>query len=106
MSDIFRALHDPTRRAILRLLREGDLTAGEIAARFDLAKPTLSKHFAVLKAADLIAGTRVETTITYTLNVSVLEQALWGVLDAFQVDPQRKPKRSSHARLRRRQPAP
>jgi ArsR family transcriptional regulator, arsenate/arsenite/antimonite-responsive transcriptional repressor len=89
MSDIFRALHDPTRRAILQLLRERDMTAGEIAAHFPIAKPTLSKHFAVLKEADLIQGTRVETTITYTLNVSVLEQALCGLLETFRVQPRK-----------------
>lgn len=87
MSAVFRALGDPTRRAILGLLRKRDLTAGEISAHFPLAKPTLSKHFTVLKEAGLIQGTRVGTTITYTLNLSVLEDALCGVLHAFKINP-------------------
>lgn len=92
MSVILKALSDPTRRKILTLLRERDMTAGEIADHFPQAKPTLSKHFSVLKEADLIQGKRVGTTITYTLNVSVLEDALCGVLDAFKIN--RKPKES------------
>jgi ArsR family transcriptional regulator len=90
MSDIFRALNDPTRRTILTLLRERDMTAGEIAEHFPISKPSLSKHFNVLKEADLIQGTRSETTITYTLNLSVLEQALCGLLETFKVKPRQK----------------
>ncbi len=96
MSDIFKALHDPTRRTILRLLRKRDMSAGEIAGHFTLSKPTLSKHFAVLKEADLIQGTRVETTITYTLNVSVLEQALCGLLDTFEIEPRKSKAKHAH----------
>ncbi len=83
MSLVFKALSDPTRREILRLLREKDLTAGEIAARFDLAKPTLSGHFAVLREADLIQSEKSGTTVTYHLNLSVLEEAMCLFLDHF-----------------------
>ena len=83
MSLVFKALSDPTRREILRLLREKDLTAGEIAGRFDLAKPTLSGHFAVLREADLIQGEKSGTTVTYHLNLSVLEEAMCLFLDHF-----------------------
>lgn len=83
MSAVFKALSDPTRREILRLLREKDMTAGEIAARFDLAKPTLSGHFAVLREADLIQGEKSGTTVTYHLNLSVLEEAMCLFLDHF-----------------------
>ena len=83
MNSIYKALADPTRRKILELLRDRDLTAGEIAAHFELSKPTLSGHFAVLKAADLVQADKVGTTITYHLNISVLEEALLSLLNTF-----------------------
>jgi ArsR family transcriptional regulator, arsenate/arsenite/antimonite-responsive transcriptional repressor len=76
MGDIFEALANPARRQILVLLRRADLTAGEIAERMPLAKSSLSQHFNVLKAADLIRATRNGTTITYSLNASVMEEGL------------------------------
>jgi DNA-binding transcriptional ArsR family regulator len=76
MSDVFAALAHPARRKILKLLHNGPLSAGDLAAEFDLAKPTLSGHFAVLKAADLVTTERKGTTILYRLNVSVVEEAL------------------------------
>jgi len=85
MNAVYRALSDPTRRAILKLLRQGDMTAGELAKHFPIAKPSLSKHFNVLKDADLIQGQRDGASITYTLNLSVLEEALCGLMDAFQI---------------------
>ena len=85
MNRVYRALSDPTRRRILELLRSRDMTAGEIAARFDLAKPTLSGHFSVLREAGLIQGDRAGTTITYRLNVSVLEEALWALMASFKI---------------------
>lgn len=87
MNSIYKALSDPTRRKILELLRERDMTAGELAEHFDLAKPTISRHFAVLKEADLIQGVKNGTTITYTLNTSLLEDALRALLDTFQINP-------------------
>jgi ArsR family transcriptional regulator, arsenate/arsenite/antimonite-responsive transcriptional repressor len=85
LNNVYRALSDPTRRRILALLRSRDMTAGEIAAKFDLAKPTLSGHFAVLREAGLIQGDRSGTTITYRLNVSVLEEALWALMASFKI---------------------
>jgi DNA-binding transcriptional ArsR family regulator len=82
---VYRALSDPTRRRILELLRERDRTAGELAEHFPQAKPTLSRHFAVLREADLIEGTRNGSSITYHLNVSVLEDALLALLGAFRI---------------------
>jgi len=76
MSDVFDALAHPARRKILKLLRNGPMSAGDLAERFDLAKPTLSGHFAVLKAADLVTAERKGTSILYRLNMSVLEEAL------------------------------
>jgi DNA-binding transcriptional ArsR family regulator len=79
-TDIFAALADPTRRAILKLLRSRDMTAGEIADCFALARSTLSGHFTVLKEAGLIVAERHGTTIVYSANVSALEEALGAVI--------------------------
>lgn len=86
MQSTYKALADPTRRRILQLLRERDMTAGELAEHFDSTKPTLSRHFSVLRDADLIQGTKDGTTITYRLNVSVLEEALLGMMEMFKID--------------------
>ena len=85
MNGVYKALSDPTRRRILELLRKRDMTAGELADHFDLAKPTLSGHFAVLKEADLIQANKVATTITYRLNVSVLEESLLALMTTFKL---------------------
>jgi len=61
----FRALADPTRREILDLLRQGELTAGALAEKFDITKPSMSHHFAVLKDADLITSRRDGQQIWY-----------------------------------------
>lgn len=84
---MYKALADPTRRRVLTLLRERDMTAGELAAQFDLSWPTMSGHFAVLREADLISADRAGTTITYHLNLSVLEEAVAALLDAFRIGP-------------------
>lgn len=83
MNDAFKALADPTRREILRLLRGGEKTAGELAQQFDMTKPSMSHHFAVLKQADLIASRREGQQIFYFLNTTVVEDLLtliWGLL--------------------------
>jgi ArsR family transcriptional regulator len=90
VSRVYQALADPTRRHILELLRDQDMTAGELAENFDLAKPTLSKHFAVLREADLIHGEKNGTSITYSLNVSVLEDALISLMSSFKLSPRRR----------------
>jgi len=82
---IYRALSDPTRRRVLQLLRERDMTAGDLAGHFELSKPTMSGHFNVLRGADLVQGSKVGRTIVYRLNVSVLEEALLSLLDTFHV---------------------
>ncbi|MSQ37053.1 MAG: ArsR family transcriptional regulator [Chloroflexi bacterium] len=78
--DVFRALADPTWRAILKLLRSRDMSAGEFAERFPLAKSTLSGHFNVLKGAGLVVTERQGTTIVYSANVSALEEAVGAVM--------------------------
>ena len=85
MNRIYQALSDPTRRKILQLLRQREMTAGEIASHFPQAKATLSRHFSVLKEADLIQGEKRGTTITYRLNVSVLEEALLSLMESFRI---------------------
>lgn len=81
MKDAFDALAHPARRKILALLRKRAMSAGELAAEFDLAKPTLSGHFAVLKQAGLVVSERKGTTIVYRLNMSVLEEAAAALMD-------------------------
>jgi ArsR family transcriptional regulator len=85
MNAVFRALADPTRREILRLLREREMTAGELADRFPLAKSTLSGHFNVLKAADLVRTERRKQVIVYALNASVVEEALAAMMSLLNV---------------------
>ena len=87
MNRVFKALSDPTRRRVLQLLRERPMTAGELAEEFDLSKPTMSAHFAVLREADLIHPDKHGTTITYTLKMSVLEDALLGFAETFGFAP-------------------
>lgn len=82
---VYRALSDPTRRRVLQLLRDRDMTAGELADQFELSKPTMSGHFNVLRDADLVQSSKEGRTIVYRLNVSVLEEALLSLLDVFQV---------------------
>lgn len=86
MQRTYRALSDPTRRKVLQLLRERDMTAGELAEHFDSSKPTLSRHFSVLREADLIQGTRSGNNIIYRLNVSVLEEALLAMMEMFKIE--------------------
>lgn len=89
MSSIFKALSDPTRRQVLQMLQGGPMGAGALADAFDVSKPTMSAHFAVLLAANLIEAEKSGRTITYRLKMSVLEEALMGFAQAFglQVTP-------------------
>ena len=81
----YKALADASRRRILKLLGERPMTAGEISEKFQLAKSTLSGHFTVLKAADLIQEERRGATIVYSLNLSVVEETLAAVMDLLKV---------------------
>lgn len=83
--DVFRALADPTRREILKLLRKGAMSAGAIADRFPQNRSTLSAHFNVLKAADLVSAERQGQTIIYRLNLSVFEETMADLLAVFAV---------------------
>jgi ArsR family transcriptional regulator, arsenate/arsenite/antimonite-responsive transcriptional repressor len=77
----FAALADPTRRAILKLLRSGSRTAGEIADAFDLTKPTLSHHFRILRGAGLVRAERRGTSVVYTLQSNVIEDVAAELLE-------------------------
>lgn len=74
--DRFKALSDPTRRRILELLGEGDLTAGEIGAHFDMTKATLSHHLDVLREAGLVSSERHGRNIVYSLETTVLQSII------------------------------
>lgn len=90
MNEVFRALSDPTRREILRLLKQRDFAAGEIAERFPLARSTLSGHFNVLKHANLVVTERRGTTIVYSLNLSTFEEAASAVIELMSHRGRRK----------------
>jgi DNA-binding transcriptional ArsR family regulator len=80
-NETFKALADPTRREILALLRQGERTAGDLAERFDMTKPSMSHHFAVLKEADLITSRREGQQIWYGLNTTVVEDLMAWAMD-------------------------
>jgi len=76
MASVFKALADPTRRRVLTLLRNQSRSAGEIADQFEVSRPTMSAHFTVLREAGLITSEKKGKTVTYSINLSVLEDAL------------------------------
>jgi len=84
MSDAYQALSSPVRRQILALLKEKDLSAGEISEQIAVAKSTLSGHFNVLKSADLVITIKEGTRITYSLNTSVIEDLMNGLFNLFE----------------------
>jgi len=81
LTTVFKAIADPTRREILHLLRKEEMSAGDVAAHFDMTKPTVSHHFSVLKEAQLITSRREGQTIWYALNTTVLEDVLAWTMD-------------------------
>jgi DNA-binding transcriptional ArsR family regulator len=80
-NDVFKALADPTRREIVRMLRDGPRTSGEIAEKFPSAWATISRHLSVLKQAELITAERNGNSIEYELNVTVLQDLMTHMLD-------------------------
>ena len=83
MASVFKALADPTRRRVLTLLRNQPRSAGEIADQFEVSRPTMSAHFTVLREAGLISSEKNGKTITYSINLSVLEEALLNFTQSF-----------------------
>jgi ArsR family transcriptional regulator, arsenate/arsenite/antimonite-responsive transcriptional repressor len=84
--EVFKAISDPSRRKLLKLLQRGSKPAGELAEAFDMTKGSLSHHFNVLKAADLVRCERRGQQIVYSLNTSVFEDVAALLADLFRVD--------------------
>lgn len=106
VTNAYRALGDPTRREILRLLREGDMPAGKLAAQFKISWPSVSRHLKVLEAAGLVSSERRGGNIIYSLRTSVLEDIATEVADMAGIG---RASRSGRARARagrRGQPRP
>ena len=89
----FKALADPNRRRILALLRPGDLSAGEIAEQFEMAFASVSHHLQVLRDAELVLSRRDGQHIIYSLNTTVVQDALKHLLDLGATAPNGKGKR-------------
>lgn len=74
MNESFKALSDPTRRRILELLSEKDMTAGDIADCFNISKPSISHHLNALKSADLVISIKSGQNVVYSLNTTVFQE--------------------------------
>jgi len=79
--DVFKALSDPTRREILRLLKRGEMTAGAIADNFAMSKPSVSHHLSTLKSAGLVFAERRGQEIVYSLDTTVFQDAMTYMLE-------------------------
>ncbi|MDE3184294.1 MAG: winged helix-turn-helix transcriptional regulator [Bacteroidota bacterium] len=76
MNLLFKALNDPTRRAILELLKNKDLTAGEIAEQFDISWPSVSHHLELLKRAGLVIAVKEGQYVFYSINTTVMDEMI------------------------------
>ncbi|MBQ8379262.1 MAG: winged helix-turn-helix transcriptional regulator [Clostridia bacterium] len=74
MRNVWEALSDPTRREILKILKKGELTAGEIFNYFDITKPSLSHHLSILKQAELVSSNKQGQNVIYSLNICSLSE--------------------------------
>lgn len=83
MSKAFKALSDKTRREILKLLNNRDMSAGEIAEHFDMSKPSISKHLDILRKAELVSSEKKGQFIIYSINTSVIQEVLGNFLEIF-----------------------
>jgi DNA-binding transcriptional ArsR family regulator len=93
---VFRALSDPTRRQILRLLKDGPRTSGDIADTFDSSWATISRHLALLRDAELVVAEKDKREIYYVLNTSVFDDLVQHLIEW--VKPARAPRRSTMRR--------
>jgi ArsR family transcriptional regulator len=80
MNNVFKALNDPARREILKMLREGDMTAGDIAAKFDMTAPSISHHLDKLKQAGMVTTIKKGQFIHYSLNTTVVDDLIQYIL--------------------------
>jgi len=76
MNSLFKALNDKTRRDILEMLRESDMTAGDIADKFEMTKPSISHHLSLLKQANLVVDIKKGQFIYYSLNATVIDDII------------------------------
>lgn len=90
MNNTFKALADPTRREILKMLSEKNLSAGDIAKAFNISKPSISHHLNILKSAELVSGERDGQNIIYTINASVMQELIQELMIMFQVGEEEK----------------
>ena len=81
MNVVFKALNDETRRQIVELLKNGDMTAGEIADHFEISKPSISHHLDLLRQADIVSSVKQGQFIYYSLNATVLDEIVAWFLD-------------------------
>jgi ArsR family transcriptional regulator len=94
LPDVFKALSDETRRQILKLLQDGDMTAGAIADNFAMSKPSISHHLSALKQAELVTAERHGQEIVYSLNTTVFQELVAYALEFLgETDEQEGPKR-------------
>jgi DNA-binding transcriptional ArsR family regulator len=103
----FRALADPTRREIVKMLRAGPRTSGEIASQFNSSWPTISRHLAILREGGLVVAERQGQEIVYELNTSVFQDLAQHVIDWIRpaASARREPGRRARRRHHRRQEA-
>lgn len=80
MNNVFKALNDPARREILKMLREGDMTAGDIAAKFDMTAPSISHHLDKLKQAGMVTTIKKGQFVHYSLNTTVVDDLIQYIL--------------------------
>lgn len=83
IQEVFQAFSDPTRREIVRMLQDGDMSAGAIADRFEMTKPSISHHLGVLKAAGLVRAERRGQEIIYSLQSTVFQEFLGYLAETF-----------------------
>ncbi|MCK5156399.1 MAG: winged helix-turn-helix transcriptional regulator [Spirochaetales bacterium] len=81
MANVFRALSDPTRREILKLLQKGNLNAGRITENFDMKAPSITHHLHILRNAGLVQSEKKGQQMIYSLNTTVLQDVLNWILE-------------------------
>lgn len=97
LANVLKALNHPIRRDIIARLKDGPVTAGDLADAYQVSKPTMSTHFAALKDADLIRGERDGVTITYHLNATVAEEAMSALMNLLGKDAPDTHSTSAHS---------
>ena len=80
MNDIFKALNDETRRQILTMLRKRDMSAGDIAEKFNISKPSISHHLEILKRAGLVTSEKQGQFVIYSVNTTIIDDLLQWVI--------------------------